>query len=93
MARWTDKPAAVAVDDADLLLLADVSEPVGTRDRTMTIALARLILSAGLIPRGDTASRPAAPDADLARLYYDEDLGKVIVHDGTSWTNLDGSSL
>lgn len=93
MARWTDKPAISAVDDDDLLLVADVSEPVGTRDRTMTVAVARQRLAGGLIPRGDTASRPGAPGANLARLYYDEDEGKLIVHNGTAWVNLDGTSL
>lgn len=93
MARWTDKPAASGVDDADLLLVADVSESVGTRDRTLTVAAARLALAAGLIPRGDTASRPVAPGAGLARLYFDEDLGRVIVNDGTDWLELDGTSL
>lgn len=93
MARWTDKPAISIVDDADLLLVADVSEPVGTRDRTMTMTQARQHLAGGLIPRGDTASRPSAPASGFALLYWDSTLGKVIVHDGTTWVNVDGTSL
>lgn len=93
MARWTDKPAVSTVDDADLLLVADVSEAVGTRDRTMTMTQARQHLAGGLIPRGDTASRPAAPGAGFALLYFDSTLGKAIVHNGTAWVNLDGTSL
>lgn len=48
---------------------------------------------AGVVPRGTTADRPAAPDDYSARLYWDSTLGKLIAHNGTAWVNVDGSSL
>lgn len=38
-----------------------------------------------------TAARPAAGNA--GRYIYDSDLGKIILDNGSSWVNVDGSSL
>lgn len=94
--RLLDLPAATELAVEDALWLADMSASVGSRDRVATLAdlIAFLFeLTGGLIPRGDTSSRPAGATAGNARLYFDTDLSKVIVHDGTNWVNLDGSSL
>lgn len=47
--RWTDKPNIDLADvsDEDLLLLADMSEASGTRDRTLTILALRAWLTTG----------------------------------------------
>jgi hypothetical protein len=42
---------------------------------------------------GDTASRPATPDPGNALLYFDTDLGRVIVNDGSAWVELDGTPI
>lgn len=86
--------STLALDD--LMWLADMSQSPGDRDRNAYLAdLVAFIVDriGGVIPLGDTASRPTEPDADFARLYFDTDLGKVIVNDGADWLNLDGSSL
>lgn len=43
--------------------------------------------------RGTTADRPILSSENVGFQYYDTDLKKYIVWDGTGWTNMDGSSL
>lgn len=96
MPSLIELPSATSLDNSDLVWLADMSASPGSRDANVTLAsLADYVASVvgGVILRGDTASRPPGAGAGLARLYFDEDEGKVIVHDGTNWVNLDGSSL
>lgn len=101
MRKWTDEPAIDALQPGDQVMIADVSRAVGQRNTVATIAQMQEAvtadvqdqISAGVIPRGATANRPAAAIAGTARLYWDETLGKLICHDGTAWANLDGSSL
>lgn len=47
----------------------------------------------GEIERGPTANRPPASSMGLSILFHDTTLGKVILHDGTTWVNVDGTSL
>ena len=98
MANWGSKPtiAASEVVANDKMPLQDSSAIPGTRDRTITIDVLAVVMAAlmgGLIPAGTTAERPDAPGTGQAQLYLDTDLGDVIVHNGTGWVNLDGTSL
>lgn len=43
--------------------------------------------------RGATIKRPTVIPDDVGFLYYDTDLKKYIVWNGTEWTNMDGTSL
>lgn len=43
--------------------------------------------------RGYTSERPILEIYDDGYPFYDRDLGKYIVWNGTSWVNIDGSSL
>lgn len=45
------------------------------------------------IQRGDTASRPSLTSSDAGFQYYDSTLKKSILWNGTSWVNMDGTSL
>lgn len=42
---------------------------------------------------GTTAERPAASVVDIGFTYFDTNLGKMIVSNGTAWVNMDGSEL
>lgn len=42
---------------------------------------------------GPTASRPSASAVGAGFTYFDTDLGKMIVSNGTDWVNMDGSAL
>ena len=42
---------------------------------------------------GATADRPSASAVGAGFTYFDTDLGKMIVSNGTDWVNMDGSSL
>lgn len=48
MARWTDSAQASTLADADSVLMADMSEAVGSRDRRVTLAQLRTYLGAGI---------------------------------------------
>lgn len=48
MARWTDSTLATTLAGDDVVLMADVSEAVGTRDRRVTLAALRTFLGAGI---------------------------------------------
>jgi hypothetical protein len=46
------------------------------------------------VQSGNTAGRPSGLGSPgIGRLYYDTDLGKVIVWGGSTWKNMDGSAL
>lgn len=42
---------------------------------------------------GTTANRPSASDVETGDTYFDTTLGKMIVSNGSSWINMDGTSL
>lgn len=42
---------------------------------------------------GTTADRPSASAVGAGFTYFDTDLGKMIVSNGTDWVNMDGSAL
>ena len=42
---------------------------------------------------GTTAKRPAASVVDIGFTYFDTNLGKMIVSNGTAWVNMDGTAL
>lgn len=42
---------------------------------------------------GTTAERPAASVVDIGFTYFDTNLGKMIVSNGTAWVNMDGTAL
>lgn len=42
---------------------------------------------------GTTAKRPAVTDVPVGFTYFDTDLGKTIVSNGTAWVNMDGTPL
>lgn len=46
-----------------------------------------------LLKRGTTANRPSLSSTDYGYQYYDSDLKKYIVWDGTAWVNIDGTAL
>jgi hypothetical protein len=48
MGRWTDRPLASSLADADTVLMADMSEAAGTRDRQATLGQLRTFLGAGI---------------------------------------------
>lgn len=48
MARWTDSTLATTLAGDDVVLMADVSEAAGTRDRRVTLAALRTFLGAGI---------------------------------------------
>lgn len=48
---------------------------------------------AGLKKQGTTAERPAMNQNYIGATYYDTTLKKMILWNGTAWTNLDGSAL
>ena len=43
--------------------------------------------------KGTTANRPSANVVGAGFTYFDTDLGKMIVSNGTSWVNMDGTAL
>lgn len=43
--------------------------------------------------RGTTVERPLLTALDDGYLYYDRDIMKIILWNGTAWTNLDGTTL
>lgn len=42
---------------------------------------------------GTTTDRPSASSVDAGFIYFDTDLGKMIVSNGTDWVNMDGVAL
>ena len=42
---------------------------------------------------GTTAGRPTASAVGAGFTYFDTDLGKMIVSNGTAWVNMDGTAL
>jgi|HubBroStandDraft_2_1064218.scaffolds.fasta_scaffold198539_4 hypothetical protein len=42
---------------------------------------------------GTTAQRPVAPNVSRGVLYYDTTVGHIIVWDGATWRDHDGSSV
>ena len=48
---------------------------------------------AGLKKQGTTAERPAMNQNYIGATYYDTTLKKMILWNGTTWTNVDGSAL
>ncbi|WEU69859.1 hypothetical protein [Rudgehvirus jaberico] len=48
---------------------------------------------AGLKKQGTTAERPAMNQNYIGATYYDTTLKKVILWNGTTWTNVDGTAL
>ena len=48
---------------------------------------------AGLKKQGTTAERPAMNQNYIGATYYDTTLKKMILWNGTAWTNVDGSAL
>ena len=42
---------------------------------------------------GTTVQRPTLASGDVGFTYYDSNLGKTIVWDGSAWVNLDGTAL
>lgn len=43
--------------------------------------------------KGTTGQRPKLLDSDSGLTYYDSDLGKMILWNGTAWVNMDGTAL
>ena len=44
-----------------------------------------------ILPSGATADRPSAPVAGQA--FFDTDLAKAIIYNGSAWVNFDGTVL
>lgn len=74
MAKWIDKPGLSAgqLADGDKVLIGDVSEAVGSRDKTVTLGDLRAFLGAGVTVAVTQASHGLA-------------VGDVIRHNGTSY--------
>lgn len=49
--------------------------------------------AAGVKRNGATADRPTSTDIYIGFQYWDTDLGKMIVWNGSAWVNLDGTAL
>ena len=47
----------------------------------------------GYYPIGDTNSRPLLNNHKMGYQYYDTDLKKTILWNGTAWVNMDGTAL
>lgn len=45
------------------------------------------------LQKGTTANRPVLSSENIGFQYYDTDLKKYVVWDGTKWTNMDGTAL
>lgn len=43
--------------------------------------------------KGTTGQRPELLDSDSGLTYYDSNLGKMILWNGTTWVNMDGTAL
>lgn len=48
-------------------------------------------LEKGIIPSGATVDRPSEPS--VGQSFFDTDLGKAIIYNGSAWVNFDGSVL
>lgn len=72
MARWTDSTLATTLAGDDVVLMADVSEAVGTRDRRVTLAALRTFLGAGITVGVTQASHGLS-------------VGDVVRFDGTDY--------
>lgn len=53
----------------------------------------RIPLISDFDTHGATTDRPSAALADVGFTYFDTDLGKMIVSNGSAWVNMDGSAL
>lgn len=72
MGRWTDRPLASSLADADTVLMADMSEATGTRDRQATLAQLRTFLGAGITVGVSQASHGLS-------------VGNVVRHTGSAY--------
>lgn len=72
MARWTDSTLASVLADDDTVLMADMSEAAGTRDRQATLAQLRTFLGAGITVGVTQASHGLS-------------VGDVVRFDGTDY--------
>ena len=72
MARWTDSTLASVLADDDTVLMADMSEAAGTRDRQATLAQLRTFLGAGITVAVTQASHGLS-------------VGDVVRFDGTDY--------
>ena len=72
MAKWTDKALAGTLADDDLVLMADVSQAVGSRDRTVQLQQLRTHLGAGITVGVTQAAHGLA-------------VGNLVRHNGTSY--------
>lgn len=66
MGRWTDSALATTLADADTVLMADMSEAAGARDRQATLGQLRTFLGAG-ITVGVTQASHGLSVGDVAR--------------------------
>lgn len=48
-------------------------------------------LEKSIIPSGATIDRPSEPS--IGQSFFDTDLGKAIIYNGSSWVNFDGSPI
>ena len=48
-------------------------------------------LEKGILPSGATVDRPSSPV--IGQSFFDTDLGKAIIYNGSNWINFDGTSL
>src|SRR5690606_2385049 len=74
VAKWIDKPGLSAgqLADGDKVLIGDVSEAVGSRDKTVTLGDLRTFLGAGVTVGVTQASHGLS-------------VGDVVRHNGTSY--------
>ena len=74
MAKWIDKPGLSAgqLADGDKLLVGDVSEAVGSRDKTVTLGDLRTFLGAGI-------------SVPVAQASHGLAVGDVIRHNGAAY--------
>lgn len=72
MARWTDSTLATTLAGDDVVLMADVSEAVGTRDRRVTLAALRTFLGAGIT-------------VGVTQAAHGLSVGHVVRFDGTAY--------
>jgi hypothetical protein len=92
-----DESLALLPYGADLAVLtAAAAAKLPLTGGTVTGALIAASLTAtGAVVPGTTttAGRPAAASIAAGGMLYDSDLAKIILTNGTSWTNVDGTSL
>jgi hypothetical protein len=80
-------------ENSDIILEAHGTGNVNVTSGNLKInGIIRLTSAGGVIVEANSSSnRPASPLT--GQIYFDTDIGKMIVYNGSTWVNMDGTSL